>query len=114
MTYRDNDGNLPAHYSCLKNSIKTLKFLIPFSAMNEQNIEGNTPLHIACLENNETLVFHLLMSRVSFKIQNKNGLTPGQIALLSGNKNMILLFFVLDDKNLFDTKRLQNFFKLRI
>jgi ankyrin repeat protein len=114
MNYRDNEGNLPVHLSCLKSTITTLKFLIPFSAMNEKNIEGNTPLHIACLENNETLVFHLLKSRVSYKIQNKNGLTPGQIALISGNKNIILLFFVLDDQSLFDIKRLQQFFQLRI
>ncbi len=54
------------------------------------------------------------MSRVNYTIQNKNGLTPGQIALMSGNKNIILLFMVMDDKSLFDIKRLQQFFQLKI
>jgi ankyrin repeat protein len=34
MGYRDNEGNLPVHYSCIKKSITTLRFLTPFSAMN--------------------------------------------------------------------------------
>jgi hypothetical protein len=40
------------------------------------------------------------MRRVSFKITNRNALTPGQIALMSGRKDIIAMFYVLGDTSL--------------
>jgi hypothetical protein len=51
---------------------------------------------------------------VNYNIQNKNGLTAGQIALMSGNKELITLFYVMKDNNLGDVNRLQDFYKKRI
>lgn len=43
---RDKRGNLPIHYACYSNSVAMCKLLLPYSKMNEQNLEGDTPLHI--------------------------------------------------------------------
>ena len=69
--------------------------------MNEQNNDGNTPIHIAVMNNSEVMVKYMLSHRVGYKIKNAIGLAPSQIALVSGNKLLIALFFVLKDPNLY-------------
>ncbi len=78
-----------------------MKALLPYSAMNEQNNDGNTPIHIAVMNNSEVMVKYMLSHRVGYKIKNAIGLAPSQIALVSGNKLLIALFFVLKDPNLY-------------
>ena len=53
------------------------------------------------MSNSEVMVKYMLSHRVSYKIKNAIGLTPSQIALVSGNKLLIALFFVLKDPNLY-------------
>lgn len=49
------------------------------------------------MNGSEVLARYMLMRRVSFKTRNKNGLTAGHLALISGKREILAYFFVLGD-----------------
>jgi len=63
INIKDNDGNTPLHFACLKGHTDMAKTLLKLGArINDRNKDGNTPLHLAFKGDNHRVISTLIIS----------------------------------------------------
>ncbi|KAJ8364257.1 hypothetical protein SKAU_G00130880 [Synaphobranchus kaupii] len=79
-------GMQEIHKACQNGHAQHLEHLLFYGAdYSSQNASGNTALHICALYNKESCVRILLYRGANKEAKNKNGQTPFQVAVMSGN-----------------------------
>ncbi|KAG7492113.1 hypothetical protein MATL_G00010850 [Megalops atlanticus] len=79
-------GMQEIHKACQNGHAQHLEHLLFYGAdFSSQNASGNTALHICALYNKESCVRILLYRGANKEAKNKNGQTPFQVAVMSGN-----------------------------
>ncbi|XP_061088424.1 SH3 and multiple ankyrin repeat domains protein 1-like [Conger conger] len=83
---RDENCWDETHQACQNGHAQHLEHLLFYGAdYSSQNASGNTCLHICALYNKESCVRILLYRGANKEAKNKNGQTPFQVAVMSGN-----------------------------
>ena len=89
---RDNFTQL--HVACKKGDVTDvirLAFVTGHNKINVQDNYGNTPLHIACKSGNGDIVETLMLIGADATIRNDDRLSPADVALKSGHKQLLAL-----------------------
>jgi len=83
----NNRGINVIHMACQGNKLSSLIFFKDKFNMNIHSVDElwSTPLHWACYNGSEESIIYLLSWHVELNNQDKEGLTPLHLAVLSGN-----------------------------
>ena len=93
----DIKGCSEIHVSCRNGLDRHLEHLIFYGAnLNSRTDAGNTPLHICAIGNQENCARILLFRGADPNLVNHGNQTPHDIAILSGNSELVALFSDFD------------------
>jgi len=97
----NNRGINVIHMACQGNKPSALVYFKDKFGMNIQSVDDlwSTPLHWACYNGSEETIIYLLSWKVALNHQDKEGLTPLHLAVLSGEGNSLFYFKFSFNKN---------------
>ena len=95
---RDESGNSPLIYACMKNARDLVKMLLEAGAdIDAHDNRGNTPLITACTEYSETTACLLVRKGANFELLNNEGFSAIDIAMKRGYTDFVELCLSIAD-----------------
>jgi ankyrin repeat protein len=87
---KDQDGNTPVHWACLKSHSDILKALLEKDFLfDHQNKLGDTPLHFACASGFADGVKQLIAKGAKIWVRNKTRATPLHFTVASDRSDIL-------------------------